>query len=117
MRPAKRTAAGSAKIFSIALLALCEVAALALWFSASAVVPSILIDYALTPTQVSLFTSAVQVGFVAGTLASVALGLADRLDPRRFFMISTLVAAVANASILLVEPGSAWVYIARFVTG
>ncbi|HKX09735.1 MAG TPA: MFS transporter [Stellaceae bacterium] len=116
-RPAGSTAAGSAKIFSIALLALCEVAALALWFSASAVVPSILIDYSLTPTQVSLFTSAVQIGFVAGTLASAALGLADRLDPRRFFMISTLVAAVANASILLVEPGGAWAYVGRFVTG
>src|SRR5262245_9476530 len=100
-RPSGRVAGGGLKIFSVGLLALCEVAALALWFSASAVVPSILIDYSLTPTQVSLFTSAVQVGFVVGTLASAALGLADRLDPRRFFMISTLVAAVANASILL----------------
>ena len=113
----ERTATGRVKTFSIGLLALCEVAALALWFSASAVVASILIDYPLTPTQVSLFTSTVQVGFVAGTLASAILGLADRLDPRRFFMISTLVAAAANASILLVEPGGTWVYIARFVTG
>ena len=50
----ERTAAKREKTFSIGLLALCEVAALALWFSASAVVPSILIDYSLTPTQVSL---------------------------------------------------------------
>jgi MFS family permease len=105
------------KSFSIGLLALCEVAALALWFSASAVVPSILREYPLTQLQASLFTSMVQVGFVAGTLASAALGLADRLDPRRFFMISSLVAAAANYSILLVEPGSPWVYIARFITG
>jgi hypothetical protein len=108
---------GHMKIFSIGLLAVCEVAALALWFSASAVVPSILIEYPLTPTQVSLFTSAVQGGFVAGTLFSATLGLADRLDPRRFFMISALAAGTANASILLVEPGGTWVYIARFITG
>jgi MFS family permease len=105
------------KAVSIGLLALCEVAALALWFSASAVVPSILREYPLSPLQASLFTSLVQVGFVTGTLASAVLGLADRLDPRRFFMLSTLVAAAANASILLVPPGSPWVYVARFVTG
>src|SRR5579872_3248100 len=105
------------KAFSIGLLALSEVAALALWFSASAVVPSILREYPLTPLQASLFTSLVQVGFVAGTLTSAMLGLADRLDPRRFFMIATLVAAAANASILLVPPGSPWVLVARFITG
>lgn len=105
------------KAFSIALLALCQVAALSLWFSASAVTPSILREHPLTPLQVSLFTSLVQVGFVAGTLTSATLGLADRIDPRRLFMISTLVAAAANASILLVAPGSAWVFAARFITG
>lgn len=105
------------KGYSIALLAICEVAALALWFSASAVVPSILAEYPLNDTQVSLFTSTVQIGFVIGTLSSAVLGLADRIDPRRFFMMSTLVAAAANGCILLVEPGSTWVYAARFLTG
>jgi MFS family permease len=105
------------KAFSIALLAVCQVAALALWFSASAVVPSILREHPLTPLQVSLFTSLVQIGFVAGTLTSASLGLADGIDPRRLFMVSTLVAAGANASILLVPPGSGWVFAARFITG
>ncbi|HEY1415038.1 MAG TPA: MFS transporter [Caulobacteraceae bacterium] len=106
-----------AKAFSIALLALCQVAALALWFSASAVVPSMLREFPLSGAQVSLFTSLVQLGFVAGTLLSATLGLADRLDPRRFFMVATLVAAIVNASILLAHPGGAWVYVARFITG
>lgn len=105
------------KAFSIGLLALCEVAALALWFSASAVVPSIIAEYPLSDTQISLFTSMVQAGFVAGTLISATFGLADRIDSRRFFMVATLTAALANASILMVEPGSTWVYVARFITG
>ena len=105
------------KAFSIGLLALCEVAALALWFSASAVVPSIIAEYPLSDTQVSLFTSMVQAGFVLGTLISATFGLADRIDSRRFFMVATLTAALANASILMVEPGSTWVYVARFITG
>ena len=105
------------KIASITLLALCEVAAMSLWFSASAVVPSIAAEYPLSDLQVSLFTSSVQAGFVLGTLASAVLGLADRLEPRRFFMVSALVASIANASILLMEPGSPLIYMARLITG
>jgi len=102
---------------SVAILAFCNVAVLAVWFSASAVVPSIAAEYDLSSLQISLFTSTVQGGFVVGTLISAFLGLADRIDPRRFFMISTLVAAAANASILLMDPTSSWVLVARFITG
>ena len=64
------------KFWSLALLSLCEVAALALWFSATAVLPSLELEFTLTSGQKSMFTSAVQIGFVVGTLASAALGLA-----------------------------------------
>ncbi len=105
------------KAGSLFILSVCEIAVMALWFSASAVVPSISAEYALTPTQASLFTSSVQAGFVAGTLTSAVLGLADRIDPRRFFMASAIVAAVVNGVILLVEPTSPTVIAMRFVTG
>lgn len=102
---------------AVTLLALCQVAAMALWFSASAVVPSLTVEYSLTSTQASLLTSSVQIGFVFGTLVSAFLGLADRYDSRRFFMLSAAVAAAANAFILLVPPTSSAVVAARFVTG
>ena len=102
---------------SIALLALCEVLALALWFSASAILPSLRLEYALSGLQESLLTSSVAAGFVTGTLLSAALGLADRYDPRRFFMISALVAAAANAAILTVDPTSSAVAALRFAVG
>ena len=105
------------KFWSLALLSLCEVAALALWFSATAVLPSLELEFTLTSGQKSMFTSAVQIGFVVGTLASAALGLADRLDPRRFFMVSTLIAATANLGILWVDVTSPAVIVLRFVTG
>ena len=102
---------------ALALLAACEVAAMALWFSASAVLPSMARDYPLSTTQASLFTSSVQGGFVIGTLISALFSLADRVEPRRFFMLSALVASGANALILVFEPGTAPVYVLRFVTG
>jgi len=105
------------KAISLAVLAVCEVAVMALWFSASAVIPSLQQSYDLSGTAASLLTSSVQVGFVCGTLASAVLGLADRLDPRRFFMVSAIVASIANTGLLFLEPTSAIVLALRFLTG
>ncbi len=102
---------------SLALIALCEVAAMAVWFSASAVVPALTAQIGLPPLNASLFTSAVQAGFVTGTLISAALGLADRVDPRRLFFASCLIAAAANGLILFLDPISPAVITMRFVTG
>ncbi len=105
------------KAGSLVILSACEVAVMALWFSASAVIPSLKAEYALSATQASLFTSAVQVGFVVGAFISAVLGLADRIDPRRFFMVTAIIAAAANGVILLVEPTSFMVIVLRFITG
>ena len=102
---------------SVALLAVCEVFALALWFSATAVIPALRAEFALSDFQASMFSSAVAVGFVTGTLICWVLGLADRIDPRRLFMIAALVAATSNALVMAFPPGSAGVIGMRFVTG
>ncbi len=102
---------------SLALIAFCQIAAMALWFSASAVVPALKAEIGLGGLTASLFTSAVQAGFVVGTLLSAFLNMADRIDPRRFFMASALIGAAANAAILLVEPTSPFVIAMRFATG
>lgn len=102
---------------SLAALALAEVLALTLWFSATAVVPALQAEFALGAFHASLFTSSVQAGFVGGTLISAVLSLADRYDPRRLFMGATLVAATANALILVLPPASPWVAACRFATG
>ncbi len=105
------------KWVALALLCVCQVLAMTLWFSASAVLPSLGAEYDLTPLQSSLFTSAVQIGFVVGTLISALLGLADRLDPRRFFTVAGLVAAAANGAILFQDASTLSVPLLRFITG
>ena len=99
------------------LLALAEVLALALWFSASAVVPALKAEAGLAPMQAALFTSAVAVGFVVGTFASALLALADRVPPKWLFAISALIAAAANLAILMLPPNGHGVVLCRFVTG
>ena len=67
--------------------------------------------------SVGSMTSAVQLGFVVGSLTSALLGLADRLDPRRFFAVSAVIASLANASLLLTDPAGPLLPLARFITG
>ncbi len=105
------------KWFSVAIMAVCQVLALSLWFSATAIIPAVRLEYDLAPAQAALFTSSVQAGFVVGALASAFLNLPDRLDGRRFFMISTLIACAGNSAILLIEPVSPMMPVLRFLTG
>jgi MFS family permease len=105
------------KTTALLLLAICQVAAMSLWFSASAVIPSLRLEFNLDDHQTALLTSAVQMGFVVGTLVSAFMGLADRIDPRRFFMTAALIATIANAVLLVADPASPLVLACRFLTG
>ena len=107
----------TSKRASIAVIAVAQLMAMALWFSASAVVPQLVAEFRLSGFMQSALTSGVQLGFVAGCLVSAFLSLADRLELRRLFAASALLGAGANALLLVVDPASAWMPALRFVTG
>jgi MFS family permease len=102
---------------SMTIIAICQVAAMALWFSASAVVPALAAAFALSNFAQATLSSAVQIGFVIGCRASAILGLADRLELRRLFAASAAIGAIANAFLLVVEPRSVVAPQLRLVTG
>lgn len=102
---------------AISLLILCEVLALSLWFSSTAVIPELKASHGLSDDRASLISSMVSFGFVAGTLLSAFLGLADRWRPNRFFAAAALIAAIANILIIFVDPSSLWVPVLRFIVG
>ena len=52
-----------------------------LWFAANAVMPDLQRDWGLPASAAGTLTSAVQVGFVCGTLAFALLMVADRIRP------------------------------------
>lgn len=107
----------SEKRRNVILLGVAQVFALSVWFSASAVVPDLKADYGLSGWHASLFTSAVSIGFVFGTLISATLTLADRYPPSKLFAVCAFLGAAANGAILLFEPTSMTVIVLRFVTG
>ena len=107
----------SGKWRSLTLLMLAEIAGMSLWFMSAAILPDLTREFEISEFRQAALSSAVQIGFVAGALVSAILGLADRIDPRRFFASCAILAAVFNASLLVVEPGGDLSILARFVTG
>jgi len=110
-------ALATSKRASIAIIAICQVAAMAVWFSASAVAPALAVEFHLSNFAQAALTSGVQVGFVIGCLVSAFLGLPDRTDPRRLFAASATIAALANAGLLVVDPASIAAPLLRVITG
>jgi nitrate/nitrite transporter NarK len=67
---------------TLLLLSLAELLAMAVWFSASAVVPALTSAWNLTDSGRAWLTMSVQIGFVVGAFGSAILNLADRVSAR-----------------------------------
>ena len=102
---------------ALVLLSLAELFGMALWFSGSAVVPALSREWNLSSSQVSWLAIAVQLGFVAGTLISATLNLADIITTRHLFAVCALLGSLTNAFFGLYahQPGTAIAL--RFLTG
>jgi len=90
---------------------------MSLWFVSAAVLPEMSAEVGLSDARGAALSSAVQIGFVIGALAFAILGLADRFDPRRVFLISGLIAATANALLLVTPIGGIEQIGLRAITG
>lgn len=80
----------------LGVLALGELLAMATWFSAAAVAPSLQSEWRLGSIDLPLLTVAVQLGFAGGALLLAASGAPDVLPERWLFLAGALVAAAAN---------------------
>ncbi|MBC5774189.1 MFS transporter [Pontibacter sp. KCTC 32443] len=94
-----------------------QFAGTSLWFAGNAVLPELQQALNLKQDALSLITSAVQLGFILGTLCSAVLSLADRVSPRWLFMLCAVAGAAANALLVLLPANLATILILRVVTG
>jgi len=94
-----------------------QVLVLSVWFSAAAVLPGLAAAAGVAPAALAGLSTATQLGFVVGALALAITGLPDRRDPRLVFAAASVLAACANAALLLLPPDG-WAAIgSRFVVG
>lgn len=102
---------------ALVLLSIAELFGMALWFSGSAVVPALSHEWNLSTSQASWLANAVQFGFVAGTLVSATLNLADIITTRHLFAVSALLGALTNAFFGLYVHQAGTAIVLRFLTG
>ncbi|HEV7397149.1 MAG TPA: MFS transporter [Pyrinomonadaceae bacterium] len=102
---------------ALILLSIAELLGMSLWFSGSAVVPALKLEWHLNDTTAGWLTIAVQLGFVAGTLVSALLNLPDIITTRKLFAISAFAGALANAAFGLYADNATSGIALRFLTG
>ncbi len=94
-----------------------QFAGTSLWFAGNAVLGDLQREWGLAPGALGYVTSAVQLGFIAGTLAFAFFAVADRLSPRIVFFVCSMLGALANLGIYALAEGF-WSLLAfRFATG
>ena len=101
----------------LVLLSLAELLALSLWFSASAVLPALKLEWELGDGGGAALTIAVQAGFIVGTLASALANLPDIVAARTLMVIGAALGALANGALALGVSSLGPALALRFVTG
>jgi MFS family permease len=90
---------------------------MSVWFGASAAAPALAAQWGFDAADAGWLTLAVQLGFVAGTLASAVANLSDVFRARHVFFVSSILAAAANAAFALLSAGQEAGLALRFATG
>ncbi|MEZ4655783.1 MAG: MFS transporter [Candidatus Eisenbacteria bacterium] len=90
---------GPSKWSALGFLAIAELFAMTLWFSASAVVPQLARDWQLNGSRQAWMTMTVQAGFVSGALLSAIFNVSDRISPRTLIAACALLGAGCTAAI------------------
>lgn len=99
------------------IIVLAQLLGTSLWFSTNGVASDLIDDWGIDAGGIGLLTSAVQLGFIASTIALALFGLADRFSAAKIFAASAALGAVANAGVILVANNLAQGIAFRFVVG
>ncbi|MDA1116480.1 MAG: MFS transporter [Proteobacteria bacterium] len=94
-----------------------QFAGVAIWFAGNAVLGDLQRQWGLPESALGYVTSAVQLGFIAGTLTFAFLAIADRYSPRLVYLICSLLGALANLGAYVVDGNFAALLATRFATG
>ncbi|MES2112273.1 MAG: MFS transporter [Bacteroidota bacterium] len=88
-----------------------------LWFAGNAIMGDMAKQLHLEPAYLAYLTSAVQSGFIAGTLIFAILSIADRFSPSRVFFVCAMIAALVNLVVSFNGLTTPLLIAIRFLTG
>src|SRR6056297_81291 len=88
-----------------------------LWFAGNGVMRDLVATFGLSESAVGHLTSAVQFGFIVGTLVFAILSIADRFSPSKVFFGCAVLGALFNLGVVWDGNGLASILSFRFFTG
>ena len=88
-----------------------------LWFAGNAVLSDVVKVLQVEEHFLAHLTSAVQIGFITGTLVFAVLMFADRYAPSKVFFFSSILAAAFNLGVVIQGIHSTELLFFRFMTG
>lgn len=88
-----------------------------LWFAGNGVLVQLISQYNLREHSLGNITSAVQLGFITGTLLFALLTLTDRFSPSKVFLWSAVLGALSNLGLVWYTAGWNLILASRFFTG
>lgn len=98
-------------------IALAQLAGTSPWFAVNAVMPELQRAQGWAVGELASLSSAVQFGFIAGTLVFAVLALADRFPARRVFLVCALASAACTWASALVAHSLPALWWARAANG
>jgi len=87
------------------------------WFAGNSIISDISKALHLDPAFLGHITSAIQFGFISGTLVFAILSIADRFSPSKVFFVSALLAGLFNLGIIIPGVAGTEILLFRFLTG
>ena len=86
--------------YVLPIIVLAQFAGTSLWFAVNAVMPDLQNQMGWPASDVGRLTSALQLGFIAGTLVFAVLAIADRFSSRRVFLLCSLAGSLCTLGAL-----------------
>lgn len=99
------------------VLVLAQFLGTSLWFAVNAVMPDLQRELGWPVSTLGTLTSALQFGFIAGTLVFALLAIADRFAPRLVFLLCSLAGAACTVGAWWMVRDQTALLVWRFATG
>ena len=103
--------------FPIILIVVAQFLGCTLWFSVNGVSVDLSARWGLASSDIGLLTSAVQAGFIIGTLSLAISNVADRFAPSHIFLCASVLGGLANLLFAYQATGLTEGLIYRFIVG
>lgn len=101
----------------IPVIVISQFAGTSLWFAGNAILPDLQEQWGLIAESLGAITSAVQFGFIVGTLVFAFFAIADRFSPRIVFLVCSLLGALFNFLVYLIASDFETLLVFRFFIG